>query len=416
MAPRSVQTTCCVVGGGPAGMMLGFLLARAGVAVTVLEKHGDFLRDFRGDVVHPSTLELMHELGLLDDFLKLPHQEIARLVGRIGDTSVAMADFSHLPTRCKFIALMPQWDFLNFLAARARRFPSFDLRMRTEATELIEEGGRVVGLRATSPEGPLEIRADLVVGCDGRHSTVRARAGLAVEDIGAPIDVLWFRVSRRPDDATDLFGHIEAGKMMVMLDRGDYWQCAYVIPKGGIDKVKAEGLPAFRAAVVSMTPFFRDRMDEIPDWDHVKLLTVRIDRLRQWSRAGLLCIGDAAHAMSPVGGVGINLAVQDAVAAANILAAPLRQRNVEARHLQAVQQRRELPMRIIQRIQVIAQNTLLAPALAGVRPTVPFPVRLMQAFPLLLRVPARVIGLGFRREHIETVEEPPVGVDAYAST
>ncbi len=389
-------------------MMLGFLLARAGVSVIVLEKHADFLRDFRGDIVHPSTLELMHELGLLDEFLKLPHEEVDHLAGKIGGQSIAMADFSHLPTRCKFLALMPQWDFLNFMADHGRRYGGFDLHMRTEVTDLIEEGGRIVGVRAKSPEGEVEVRADLVVGCDGRHSTVRERAGLEVEDIGAPIDVLWFRVTRKPDDATDLFGHIEAGKMMVMLDRGDYWQCAYVIPKGGIEKVKANGLPAFRDAVVFMTPFFKDRIGEIRDWDDVKLLTVTVDRLRKWYRPGLLCIGDAAHAMSPVGGVGINLAVQDAVAAANILAGPLSDGKVASEHLDAVQRRRAPPMQAIQRLQVIAQNTLLAPAISGAsRPKVPFPVKLMQMFPVLRRIPARVIGLGFRREHIETKEASP---------
>jgi 2-polyprenyl-6-methoxyphenol hydroxylase-like FAD-dependent oxidoreductase len=404
MAATAIKTTCCIAGGGPAGMMLGYLLARAGVQVTVLEKHADFLRDFRGDVVHPSTLELMVELGLIDEFLKLPHIELRRLVGKIGAETVAMADFSHLPTHCKFIALIPQWDLLNFLADHGKRFATFDLRMRTEVTDLIEQDGRVVGVRAASPQGELDIRADLVVGCDGRHSTVRERAGLIVEDIGAPIDVLWFRVSRHKDDATDSFGHIEAGKMMVMLDRGTYWQCAYVIPKGGIDRIKAQGLPAFQDAVVEMTPFFKDRIHEITSWDDVKLLTVSIDRLRQWYKPGLICLGDAAHAMSPVGGVGINLAVQDAVAAANLLALPLREGRVTLEMLNAIQRRRSLPMRIIQRIQVVVQNRLLAPALAGTRPTVPFPVKLMQMFPVLQRIPARVIGLGFRQEHIRTPE------------
>jgi 2-polyprenyl-6-methoxyphenol hydroxylase-like FAD-dependent oxidoreductase len=405
MGANSLKTTCCVVGGGPAGLMLGYLLARAGVPVIVLEKHADFLRDFRGDIVHPSTLELMYELGLIDEFLKLPHEKVDHLTGKIGAKSITMADFSHLPVHCKFLMLIPQWDFLNFLADHGKRFAGFDLRMRTEATGLIEEGGRVVGLRATSPEGELEIRADLVVGCDGRHSTVRERAGLEVEDIGAPIDVLWFRISRQPGDATDMFGHIEAGKMMVMLDRGDYWQCAYVIPKDGIDRVKANGLPAFRDAVVEMTPFFKDRIGEIRDWDDVKLLTVSVNRLREWHKPGLICIGDAAHAMSPVGGVGINLAVQDAVAVANILSEPLRQRRVTRELLAAVQQRRDFPMRAIQRIQVVVQNMLLAPALASAeRPKVPLPVKLMQVFPVLRRIPARLIGMGFRPEHIRTPE------------
>ncbi|HET7803975.1 MAG TPA: FAD-dependent oxidoreductase [Pseudolabrys sp.] len=399
----SIKTTCCIAGGGPAGMMLGFLLARAGIDVTVLEKHADFLRDFRGDVVHPSTLELIYELGLIDEFLKLPHERVSRLTGRIGADSVTIADFSHLPTHCKFIALMPQWDFLNFLADHSRRYRSYDLKMRTEATGLIEEDGRVVGVAAKSPEGDLEIRADLVVGCDGRNSTLRERARLDVEDIGAPIDVLWFRMSRSAGDATDMFGHIEAGKMMVMLDRGTYWQCAYVIPKGGIEREKTKGLDAFRNAVVEMTPFFRDRINEIKSWDDVKLLTVSVNRLREWHRPGLLCIGDAAHAMSPVGGVGINLAVQDAVAAANVLAGPLKENGVMRDLLAAVQRRRDFPMRVIQRIQVVVQDMLLAPALASTeRPKPPWPVKLMNWFPVLQRIPARVIGMGFRPEHIRS--------------
>jgi 2-polyprenyl-6-methoxyphenol hydroxylase-like FAD-dependent oxidoreductase len=298
---------------------------------------------------------------------------------------------------------MPQWDFLNFLADHSRRYRSYDLKMRTEATGLIEEDGRVVGVAAKSPEGDLEIRADLVVGCDGRNSTLRERARLDVEDIGAPIDVLWFRMSRSAGDATDMFGHIEAGKMMVMLDRGTYWQCAYVIPKGGIEREKTKGLDAFRNAVVEMTPFFRDRINEIKSWDDVKLLTVSVNRLREWHRPGLLCIGDAAHAMSPVGGVGINLAVQDAVAAANVLSGPLKENGVTRDLLAAVQRRRDFPMRVIQRIQVVVQDMLLAPALASTeRPKPPWPVKLMNWFPVLQRIPARVIGMGFRPEHIRS--------------
>jgi 2-polyprenyl-6-methoxyphenol hydroxylase-like FAD-dependent oxidoreductase len=405
MAGTSIKTTCCIAGGGPAGMMLGFLLARAGVAVTVLEKHADFLRDFRGDTVHPSTLELMYELGLLDEFLKLPHDKLDHFTSLIGAERFTIADFSHLPTQCRFIALMPQWDFLNFLAAHGKRYPSFDLRMQTEATGLIEEGSRIVGLRAKTAEGELEIRADLVVGCDGRHSTVRERAGLQVEDIGAPIDVLVFRMSRRADDTSENFGHLEAGMMMVMLNRGDYWQCAYVIPKGGIDRVKAKGLPAFRDSVVAMSPFLRNRIGELKSWDDIKLLTVAIDRLRVWHKPGLICIGDAAHAMSPVGGVGINLAVQDAVAAANILAEPLKAGAVTRHHLAVVQKRRSLPMRAIQWLQVQIQNDILAPTLATTqRPTVPFPVKLMRWFPALRRIPARLVGIGIRPEHIRTPE------------
>ena len=386
-------------------MMLGFLLARAGVPVTVLEKHPDFLRDFRGDTIHPSTLDLMHELGLLDAFLKLPHSRVARLSGQVGGTTIALADFSHLPTHCKFIALMPQWDFLDFLAAHGRKYPAFDLRMRTEATGLIEEDGRVAGVRAKSPDGEIEVRADLTVGCDGRHSTLRERAGFHVEDIGAPMDILWFRVSRRDSDTAETFGHMEAGRMLVMLNRTDYWQCAYVIPKGGIDKVKAAGLKAFRDSVAFMSPFLRDRLSELKSWDDVKLLTVAVDRLSRWHRPGLLCIGDAAHAMSPIGGVGINLAIQDAVAAANILAAPLKEGRVTEALLEAVQRRRTMPMRVIQWLQVQVQNNVLNPVLkSSARPKPPFAANLLNWFPPLQRLPARIIGLGVRPEHVATPE------------
>ncbi|MGN6572612.1 MAG: FAD-dependent oxidoreductase [Pseudolabrys sp.] len=405
MATRTLTTTCCIAGGGPAGMMLGFLLARAGVKVVVLEKHADFLRDFRGDTIHPSTLELMRELGLIDDFLKLPHSRVTQLSGQVGATTIHLADFSHLPTHCKFIALMPQWDFLDFLAAHGKKYPGFDLHMRTEATGLIEEGGRVAGLRATSPDGDLEIRADLVVGCDGRHSTLRERAGFTVEDIGAPMDILWFRISRRESDTAETFGHMEAGMMLVMLNRNDYWQCAYVIPKGGIDRVKAKGFPAFLESIAAMSPFLRDRLGEVKGFDDVKLLTVAVDRLARWHKPGLLCIGDAAHAMSPIGGVGINLAIQDAVAAANILAAPLKEGRVTEALLDQVQQRRTMPMRVIQWIQVQIQNRILSRVLAGAeRPKPPAIVRLFNVIPALRRIPARIIGMGPRPEHIHTPE------------
>ncbi len=384
-------------------MILGFLLARAGVPVTVLEKHADFLRDFRGDTIHPSTLELMYELGLLDEFLKLPHSRVTRLSGQVGDTTIALADFSHLPTHCKFTALMPQWDFLDFLAAHGKKYPAFNLHMKTETTDLIEEGGRVVGVRAKAPDGEIEIRADLTVGCDGRHSTLRARAGFHVEDIGAPMDILWFRMSRREDDTGETFGHMEAGRMLVMINRTDYWQCAYVIPKGGIDNVKAKGLDAFRDGIAFMSPFLRNRLSEIKSWDDVKLLTVAVDRLSQWHRPGLLCIGDAAHAMSPIGGVGINLAIQDAVAAANILAKPLAEGRVTDALLAAVQRRRAMPTRVIQWLQVQIQNNVLNPVLkSAARPKPPFAAKLLNWFPPLQRLPARIIGLGVRPEHVRT--------------
>ncbi len=408
MALSPLKTTCCIAGGGPAGMMLGFLLARAGVRVTVLEKHADFLRDFRGDTIHPSTLELMYELGLLNEFLRVPHERVDHLTAQIGEARVTIADFTHLPTRCRFVALMPQWDFLNFLAAQAKRYPNFDLRMRAEVTGLIEGSGRVIGLHVTTPDGLCDIEADLVVGCDGRHSTVRVTAGFAVDSLGAPIDVLWFRISRRDGDTAETFGHVEAGRLMVMLNRGDYWQCAYVIAKGGIDMVRARGLPNFRDSVASMSPFLRDRIDEIKSWDDVKLLTVAIDRLPQWHRPGLLCIGDAAHAMSPVGGVGINLAIQDAVAAANILGRAVQTGTVTTAHLEAVQRRRSLPMKVIQWIQVQVQDRLLSRVLASTaRPAVPFAIKLLGWFPVLRRIPARLVGMGIRPEHVRTPEAAP---------
>jgi 2-polyprenyl-6-methoxyphenol hydroxylase-like FAD-dependent oxidoreductase len=395
MADSPITTKCCVVGGGPAGMMLGFLLARAGVDVIVLEKHADFFRDFRGDIVHPSTLELMYELGLLDKFLALPHSKVDHLTMQIGEER-PIVDFSHLPTKCKFVALMPQWDFLNFLADQGKRYETFHLQMTTEATDLIKDGSRIVGVHANALDGPLTIRADLVVGCDGRHSTLRERAGLHVDSLGAPMDVLWFRLSRRGSDGDETMGHIEAGRMMVMLNRTDYWQCGYLIPKGGIDQVKNEGLPVFRQPVADMSPFVSDRVGEITSWDEVKLLTVGVDRLRRWHLPGLLCIGDAAHVMSPIGGVGINLAIQDAVAAANILAKPLLDRSVTADRLGEIQKRRLFPTRIIQIAQLTLQNRVIGPALKSrerLRP--PLMVRLMR-WPILRSIPGRLFGLGIR--------------------
>lgn len=402
----SIKTTCCVVGGGPAGMMLGFLLARAGVPVVVLEKHPDFLRDFRGDTVHPSTLELMYELGLLEEFLQLPHSEVRQISLQIGDDRVVVGHFDHLPVHCKFIALMPQWDFLNFIADHGKRYRTFDLRMCAEATNLIEENGSIVGTNAKTPDGDIEIRADLTVGCDGRHSIVRTKAGLRSDDFGAPMDVMWFRLSRKSGDPDETFGHIEDGRMMVMLNRNDYWQCAYVIPKGSAEEVERAGLHQFRATVGDMSPFMRGRLEEIESWDKVKLLTVAVDRLRRWCRSGLLCIGDAAHAMSPIGGVGINLAVQDAVAAANILAEPLRRKTVTIETLESVQQRREFPTRFTQRLQIVLQNNIIGPALRGERPKAPFFMKALQ-WPLLRRIPGRVMALGIRPEHIHTPDAAP---------
>lgn len=384
--------------------MLGFLLARAGVDVLVLEKHKDFFRDFRGDTIHPSTLELMHELGLLDDFLKLPHDELHQIRAHFGDQVFKLADFSHLPTRCKFIAFLPQWDFLNFMSDRGKRYPQFQLRMESEVTDLIMEGGRTTGVRARTPEGELEVRASLVVGADGRSSTVRQRANLDVIDSGAPIDVLWFRLSKRAGDPEQSFGHVGAGQFMVLIGRGDYWQCAYVIRKGSLAERREKGLEAFRNEVVQCAAFVGDRIHEIKDWDDVKLLTVKVDHLKQWYREGLLCIGDSAHAMSPVGGVGINLAIQDAVATANLLAEKLRTDRVTNEDLQAVQDRRERPAHLTQQMQIYIHKHFLEQVFASTTPLdPPWFIRLANRLALLRRLPARIIGIGFRPEHVQTV-------------
>ncbi len=399
-----MHAACCIVGGGPAGMMLGYLLARAGLDVAVVEKHADFLRDFRGDTIHPSTLQIMHELGIVDEFLKRPHQEVRQLRGWIGRFELTIADFTHLPTHSKFLALMPQWDFLDFLAQQGKRYPGFHLMMQTQVTNLIEEGGRVSGVQVMTPEGPRDIRAELVVGADGRHSIVREKAGLVIENIGAPIDALWMRLTRNPTDRNETFGRFDRRKILAMLNRDTYWQIAYVIPKGAIDRIKAEGLDAFRNSLAELVPFLKDRMHELRTWDDVKLLTVRVDRLKEWYKPGLLCIGDAAHAMSPVGGVGINLAIQDAVAAANRLAKPLRENHVQLSDLEAVQRRRLFPTRVIQGFQVFAQNNILGTALGTTFSTLPFPLRVLQAIPLLQRIPAWFIGVGVRPEHVQTAD------------
>ncbi len=387
-------------------MMVGLLLARAGVDVVVLEKHADFLRDFRGDTIHPSTLDVMGELGFLDELLRLPHQQVSQIAGHIAGTVVPVADFTHLSTRCRFIAMMPQWDFLNFLAAQAARYPAFTLRMQAEVNAVIEAEGRIAGVVATTPDGPLEIHAGLTIGADGRHSTVRERAGLRVDALGAPIDVLWFRLARQAFETQESGGYFGPGYMFVMINRGDYWQCGYVIPKGRVDAIRAEGLPAFRAKLVQQAPFLAEAVAQLRDWDELSLLTVAVDRLAQWHRPGLLCIGDAAHAMSPVGGVGINLAIQDAVATANILAVPLRERRVSPDDLARVQARREWPTRVTQRFQVIVQNRVIANVLAGTGigsgGALPLPLRLLAHHPALRRIPARVIGVGVRPEHVRS--------------
>jgi len=400
MSNKTVETTCCVVGGGPAGVMLGYLLARSGVAVTVLEKHQDFNRDFRGDTVHPSTLELMRELGILDGFLKVPHQKLTSAGGVFGDFHFTAADFRKVPTYCKFVALMPQWDFLNFLSGEARQFPSFTLRMENEAVDLIQDHGRVRGVVAHTPEGAVDVLADLVVGCDGRHSRTREAAGFEVQEFGVPIDVLWFRFSRRGDDPEQLFGNINYGKMLILIPRGDYFQAGLIIRKGSFEEIQQRGMEEFRESIRHIAPYLGERVEELHDWEQVKLLSVQINRLRRWHRPGLLCIGDAAHAMSPAGGVGINLAIQDAVAAANILAEPLRQGRVTEALLAKVQQRREFPTRVTQAVQVQAHNRFPIVFRNPGPARVPWQFKAVMNVPGMQHVIARFIGVGVQPEHI----------------
>ncbi|MGH3776685.1 MAG: FAD-dependent oxidoreductase [Pseudonocardiaceae bacterium] len=401
------RTTCCVVGGGPAGMMLGLLLARAGVAVTVLEKHGDFLRDFRGDTVHPSTLTLLDELGLGEEFAKIPHRLVEQLQVQVGDDLVPVGDFRRIPGPHKHLAFVPQWDFLDLLADAARAEPTFTLRMNTQAIGLVTEGGTVVGVRYQSPDGSSgELRADLTVACDGRRSLLRDAAGLQTRSFGVPMDVWWFRLPRRDEDPVGGMARFGSGQGMVLIDRGDYFQCAYLIRKGSDAALRAEGVEAFRRRVAAMIPWLADRTEAVRSFDDVALLDVRLDRLRCWSADGLLCLGDAAHAMSPVGGVGINLAIQDAVAAARLLAEPLRRSALTRRHLDRVQLRRWAPAALTQAVQRVIHARLLGPALAGditligagTSPT-PRLIRLLQRFPLLQAVPATVVGIGLLPEH-----------------
>jgi 2-polyprenyl-6-methoxyphenol hydroxylase-like FAD-dependent oxidoreductase len=404
MPTETLETTCCIVGGGPAGIMLGYLLAREHVPVTILEKHNDFFRDFRGDTVHPSTLQVLDELGLLEDFLKLPHQRLTSVGGTFGGFSFQAADFSRVPGPCKFVALMPQWDFLNFLSRKAQRFPSFDLRMQHEAVSLLSNDRSVFGVEARTPSGTAQIHADLVIGCDGRHAISRSAARLDVIESGVPIDVLWFRISREPQDPEQLFGNINYGKALILINRGDYFQSGFIIRKGSFDEMKRSGLDAFRESIVQIAPYLANRVAELQHWDQIKLLSVQINRLRQWHRPGLLCIGDAAHAMSPAGGVGINLAIQDAVATANLLAGPLRERRVTNELLAAVQQRREFPTRVTQFFQWNAHRGFQYIFNHPGPLKAPWQLRAATNIPGIQHLTARFIGIGVRPEHIRRPE------------
>ena len=412
---RAERTGCCIAGGGPAGLMLGYLLARAGVQVIVLEKHLDFLRDFRGDTIHPSTLTVLDDLGLLEAFLELPHQEVTELTADVFGHAVTIADFAHIGAPRPFMVLVPQWDFLAFIARQAALLPSFSLRTGAKALGVIEQDGKVAGVNVQGPDGGYAVHADLVVAADGRHTTLRGSAGLASDDLGAPIDALWFRVARDPaHDRSQTGGFMRAGAMLVTLNRETYWQCAFVIPKGGFDNLQAAGLDAFRARIEAIAPFLGNALRALASWDDIKLLSVQISRMPTWYRDGLLCIGDAAHAMSPVGGVGINLAIQDAVAASNLLAVPLREKRLRIDDLAAVQRRRDWPARVTQRAQIAVQDELLAPLLARAGAAaadtpaeLPLPLRLLQRLPLLRRLPARLVGIGVRPERVRTAPFPP---------
>jgi 2-polyprenyl-6-methoxyphenol hydroxylase-like FAD-dependent oxidoreductase len=402
---ETIKTTCVVAGAGPAGLMLGFLLARAGVDVTVVEKHADFLRDFRGDTIHPSTLQVIEELGLIDDFLALPHTRAEKLSAEMGGRTITIADFSKLPLKNRFIAFMPQWDFLNFLAAQARRYPNFRLIVQAEVTEVRERDGKVAGLSIRTPEREVDIDAELVVGADGRNSIVREKAGLVVESFGVPSEVVWMKLSKQPGDPNEVMGHAGPRQGFVLIDRGDYWQCGFVVRKTTFSDIRSRGIEAFRKMVADVSPLPADRVEELRSFDDTSLLTVRIDRLAQWWRPGLICIGDAAHAMSPIGGVGVNLAIQDAVAAANILAAPLREGRLANADLAAVEKRRSFPTKATQKMQLMMRSSRRKDeGDDSKRKGPPAFIRGIARWPVLSHLAGRLMGMGFRMEHVKAAK------------
>ena len=413
MTNKIVTTQVAISGGGPAGIMLGYLLARSGIDVVILEKWPDFFRDFRGDTIHPSTMENLHELGILEKFLKLPHAKTRQIETSINGESFVIADFTHLPVHEPYLAFIPQWDFLNFITEEARQYPHFHLRMETEATDIIERNGKIVGIHAKDSGGDFKIEAELTIAADGRHGVLRPKSGLESEDLGAPIDVLWFRIYRVKSDPKDSLGRIERGLMMPMINRIDYWQCGFIIAKGEFVHIKERGLEAFQQNILRLAPFIGERVKEISDWEKVKLLSVSVEHLTKWYRDGFLAIGDAAHTMSPIGGVGINFAIQDAVATANILVPAFLHRGVTLQDLEAVQKRREFPARMTQRAQIFIHNKVMLNILTdtGDRTPLrlPFILKLFQWFPFVRRVPARIIGIGIRPEHIQTKEEQTTG-------